>query len=1039
MSLADCPSNLKEAIDRILRVTGKDGQDQGGGGTQAITALTEQVKVLLDEVKNSASGTGVDIDKVTEVLGNSGTGNGLITSLAEGLQRFIGYKNGNNNHGHITVAGIAPSNMATHRLCDATIAFTIGMLEGFKRHRAINANGNLNKVNTVIIKLHEQYGKGTTGLAGLSSTVQSQLANSGNQWPGLDGFVTDFIESFKTNITNLSDSADNVATKVGAYLKGVFQKWSSDGGNGIEGKLKALVEAFNSYNIYNPEKGNNQINAVAGALNPQAGVVKPILTAGKNAFMDTLKRANYTRMDYEASTKIQWNSDTTDVKTCAKIFMGCLPLYYQALTYIYWGCHANGGGWRNLTLAGGDLKSYFDSQGLLPSYVDKSKRGAHVAASALKGFEEFQAAASSIKDSNSPYATFAQKLQENVGRNSNNLTSNCPLSALFYGASCYFRYQQITKTQSAVSAPKTIREMLYFLAALQFSSAYENINGHIDTLLTNQLDVADSSQKDPDNKLSADQLKEYLRASCAFSSSVLGLIQGPGASQKSEPWLYELFCNSAFHFKYPSSRSTLFITVSNYAYALQFQLIFLYSMCGNIGLKCGWQECTYGSEIKGSGNSLQSHICSGFKCRDPSQCNHKKGGGGTNCNHNNYNDTNGCGKSDETPSPLQAFITGALPSFGLSSSSTPNHMSDHPQGALCHVPMGFQANHLRSIGNGAAVYSVLKSICGNFSSPLRQLCEKLGCLTKRTPRSLGDLFGFTWHLKGQLYNTRSSDPATHNWVTKLANLTPFSSTVKEHINVLQTFVGSSQSHSSSHGTHDLKSLSNSKCNQQIQTCGPYLSPLTLSDGATFGKPAPYASTYLSWMVYLTDDLQSGFQELLEEFKNIDCKKSGCRKSSIGQTKCEQSHATGTHGTSDQSCKCYSVVHCGGVLPLLYRYGFTFGSTGDLFGEGTYATNTKRDCKAFAAQLQSVITGKPLQDLFESIDTFLFVFRYYFLGNLSGFWTIYTCLILYTFFFLLDTLHLRSHLKLTASHMVPPLSLLTSGHPVPVTKLTYVTQ
>ncbi|GIX64856.1 spectrin repeat superfamily protein, Extracellular matrix-binding protein, putative [Babesia caballi] len=349
--------------------------------------------------------------------------------------------------------------------------------------------------------------------------------------------------------------------------------------------------------------------------------------------------------------------------------------------------------------------------------------------------------------------------------------------------------------------------------------------------------------------------------------------------------------------------------------------------------------------------------------------------------------------------------------------------------------MGFEGTHLRQkTGNGARVYHVLKPICGSVSSPLRQPCEKLGCLTKRTPRSLGDLFGFTWHLKGQLFP--KSQSTTQNWLNDLVKHTPFSYAVDNKTKILQSFVGSSQTHSSSHGTHDLKSLSNSGCKAQGNTCGPYLSPLTISNGATLGKPPSYASTYLSWVVYLTDDLQSWFQEMLDEFKNIDCTKTGCRKAATGGKKCQQNHRPGTHGTSSSPCSCDSVVHCGGVLPLLYRYGFTFSSTGALFGET--GAPAKRNCDAFVKQLQSVITGNPLSSLLPTIDEFLFLFRYYFLYNLSSFWSIYVCIILYTYFFLLDTLHLRSNLRLPSSHTVPPIGLLTTGKQLPMTKLTYIT-
>ncbi|GIX62377.1 uncharacterized protein BcabD6B2_18120 [Babesia caballi] len=1030
--LTDCPSNLKEAIDWILRVTGKDGGGGDNGG--AITKLSEEVKKLLDEVKGADAGLGAEIDKVKNALGNGSSG--LIKSLADGLQQFIGYNGTNISSGPlITGGGILPANVAKHQVCNAVLNFVIRFLDGLCGIEQLKDDPHKPQVWEVIRKLRNCVGTGEvprgfgTLVDGIAKKVENHSGFSGQVGPSLKimfeklkGIVTtaSFEKGGGNNVEDLQEFLEQAFNGRGNNEQsGDFQKLCQNIANmfGDSSITNGSLSTDKHLELNSLNNAIGQVTTQANKLNPskfKTGLTKALAVGVQSAaiaFIAELQTKEYTSFYNGADNK-------------------------DALTYIYWGCHDKGGGWRHLTLATGAMRYYFDSHGLLPLYVDRNKRGAHIAHSALKGFQEFGTAASSPFT----YASFTTKLQENVGRNSNDLPSNCPLSALFYGASCYFRCQQITTAKLAIHAPKTIREMLYFLAALQFSSAYDELNNHIDTVLNQDLNVADSGLSTNGNTLSAERLKEYLRASCAFSSSVLGLIQGPSASQTdTDPWLYELFCNSAFQFKYPSSSSTLFNTLSSYAYALQFQLLFLYSMCANNVNKCGWQHCTYGKEINASGISvLQSHICPGLKCNGDSSCKHDgTTSNNRDCKHNNYSQSEGCGKSASTPSPLQAFLTGALPSFGLSSSSTPNHMSDHPQGALCHVPMGFQANHLRSIGNGAVVYSVLKPICGNFSSPIRQLCEKLGCLTKRTPRTLGDMFGFLWHLNGQLFpKTSQSDITTATWFNKLKDNLPFSYQLKNDSGEnLKKFVGSDHS---AHQTSpaDLTSLHSSGCDKRSENCGPYLSPLALSNGATFGKPPAYASTYLSWMVYLTDDLETGFQELLHEFKNIDCKASGCRGKAGSQQACT-SHAPGTHGTSNE-CKCDSVVHCGGVLPLLYRYGFTFSDMGALFGEGRNS-GTKRNCKAFATQLQSVITGKPLQDLFESIDSFLFVFRYYFLGNLSGFWIIYMWLILYTFFFLLDTLHLRSHLKLTSSHVVPPIGLLTSGKPLPVTKLTYIGQ
>ncbi|GIX61142.1 variant erythrocyte surface antigen-1 family protein [Babesia caballi] len=406
-------SNRKEAIDWILRVTGKDG---GGGGSNAIPKLSEKVTQLLRGVEVSDVGLGVDIDKVIQAL-NADSGTGLIVKLAEGLAKFIGYQAVNNTNGLITGAGIAPSNIATHRLCDAAIAFTIRMLEGCKKHLKYERfTSQLRAVNGVITALHGKYGTGTEGLKTVASSVKNEIGNDKLSGSNVHSFLKGLVSAFETNLQNISsDSAANVATKVEKFLKAVFKSnggngWNSSTADQVDHVLKTLVSTFKGQTPYNPSDRNfsGNIGKVQTALDVgNHPTVQPILTAGKKAFIDALKMPNYTRMDYNASNTIQWNSDTSQIQTCAKIFLGCLPLYYQALTYIYWGCHETGGGWNAMTLGSGALRFYFDSQGLLPLYVDKSKTGAHIAESALGGFQtEFSKGMTEVSSTPLTYASF---------------------------------------------------------------------------------------------------------------------------------------------------------------------------------------------------------------------------------------------------------------------------------------------------------------------------------------------------------------------------------------------------------------------------------------------------------------------------------------------------------------------------------------------------------------------------------------------------------------------------------------------------------
>ncbi|GIX61349.1 variant erythrocyte surface antigen-1, alpha subunit [Babesia caballi] len=259
------------------------------------------------------------------------------------------------------------------------------------------------------------------------------------------------------------------------------------------------------------------------------------------------------------------------------------------------------------------------SQGFLSPYVDTNKRGAQIASSAFSGFTEFGTAATSLSSSKSSYASFTKELQKNVTTNGNNLSSDCPLSALFYGASYYFRYQQITTAKSAGGTPKTIREMLYFLAALQFSPQYDAFDGYVTeyfkTLTGNKsgedfelkLQVADSGitskpgSTSSSDTLSAADLKSYLASTFVLPPSLLGWLQGHSASISDEPWLHSLFSNSQLNLSIPSSGPGIFGALSNYAYALQFQLHFLYQQCSNTyTVGCGWNQCTFGKDMNKS-------------------------------------------------------------------------------------------------------------------------------------------------------------------------------------------------------------------------------------------------------------------------------------------------------------------------------------------------------------------------------------------------------------------------------------------------------
>ncbi|GIX63231.1 variant erythrocyte surface antigen-1 family protein [Babesia caballi] len=1107
--ISDCPSNLKEAIDWILRVTGKDGQDTSQQGQQAIKALSTQVKELLEKVKGADTGLSAQMDKVIGALDNGSGNTGLIGKLADGHQQIIGYNgktfSGVNTTGQITGAGIAPSNMATHRLCDATIAFTIGVLEECKGKTDSQYRG---RIDGVIKTLHGKYGTGTKGLKEVATKVQSELkqVNGSN----VRGFVQQIGGAFHTYLNNLSkDSAQNVAQKVGEYLNSVLKgnsNWTKT--SGVDGKLQQLVTGDN--NTYDANKLGNKIGDVEKTIRTKVGgridYLTPVLQAGKRAFIWQLQKRNYESRYKGVSI------DNINASTHAKIFLSCLPLIFNNLSYFYWQCR-DGGQWQNQNLTGGSLSPFMEVNWFRNSYMNENMTGTIVVKNVMNArFPELQTAASATQHKS--YSDFLKSFRskgEQTWKGAPQISDTNYLSGLYILCSCYFQCQQIKSAEKTSRGPKTIREMLYFLAALQFSPQYDEfdryVTSHFKTLLGKQsedstadselkLQVADSGKTSQGtDTLSAADLKSHLASTFLLPPAFISVIQGPGDSK--DPWLHSLFSNSQFNLSIPSSGTGLFNALSNYAYALQFQLSFLYIQCRNTyTVECGWRDCRFGKDINnGVKTPVLSHICNGYECKDAT-CQHK--GSNTSCTHNKYDDTtNSCGQG--SPSPLQAFLTDQLRGFSRGHPSDPSSHLATCSGPMCHVPMGFSRALTKDPNaTGWYIYYLLDHFCSRPYSPLRQLCEKLGCLTKRTPMTLGDVFGFIWTLNYQLFNNAeilnklkealsSNHYSVQDFMEKLKQSVPTLKPSPENsglVKSLQTMApvipflyqlfrintddflpvtlfnlaqhchkwDSNQYKHESHlsgqpcpNPNDLWSLyqpvsaapigggttdSQSACRNA--QCGGYLSPLTHSAGATYAPV--HASVYLSWLAYLTDDFHEWFQNLLDEFQNIDCSKTGCSKPSASAC----NHYAGQHG-SDQSCSCDSVVHCGGVLPLLYRYGFTFHNAYSLKGGMHGSDQTKRSCQQFHDQLSAVLAhseNTPLFKLLTTIDDFLYLFRFYFVYNLFTFWIMYLCIVLYIYFLRVDLLHIRSHMHLPSSHSVAPIAPLTTGKAADLTKLKY---
>ncbi|GIX62594.1 variant erythrocyte surface antigen-1 family protein [Babesia caballi] len=1058
--LFDRPSNLKEAIDWILR--------------------------LLKEVEKSDTKIYKEIGKVIGALGN---GN-LITKLADGLQHFIGYDSQSNTNGLITGSGVAPSNIATHRLCDAAIAFTIGVLEGCRRY--YNKKGatksddtDVKKIDEVVENIYMCYGKGTAGLKDAAEVVRGLEGFKGKGFENIEK-IKEVLKAVSENfhqhlITGLQYSGYNVttatiATKIGVYLTAVLKAGGGTQATDVTQKLKKVMTEGTvvKNGTYNPMKsdgeGHCEVDEVQSVLDKALEAaksshepVKKALLSGTKSFMRELWKENY--LSYY-DTNAKWQG--ADHKKCAKIFLSCIPLIYHGMTHLSWRC-SNNNSWSPLQFngfggRGGTLNHFMVGTGYTEYNKLSSGAGGNVMAAVAKKLPEFHNVDSSTRNS---YTEYLKALQDKFNSALTPSTGAATLQdqtmpALLFAAQAYFQQVRLSQTGDP-NSPTTIREILYWMAGLPFSPGYGELEKHVGDLFPEGgLYVANSETKIRGDIITAADMKGYLLTSCLSIPGLLGVIQGSSGSND-DPWLHTLLTNGS-NFRYPSGPELIKL-LCDYMYALQFQLSFLYNQCrSGYDEGFGWRDCKYGSEANNNSNTpMTSFICH-------ADCESKHSTSNAKCEHVKH-DGSQCGQNG-SPSPLQAFLTDNLKGFSLPDVAKQiqypeGHMKDHPPGALCHMPMGFTTSTIKAGRNPVYhIYVVLEGICGGSASPLRQLYENLTCLTRRVPRSLSDWFGFYWYLVGTWDRGKGDSRLSVKQAiesTAEGVIGSYCGAMTHLIDVIHGLVRhchntqsggyniehkppDSSEPSTFGGQHtctspfDLWSVANGvhksrtqQCYSSNANCGGYLSPLTLTESSAFSPS--FAQTYLSWIVYLPDEFRVLLEGLREGFKKIVC--NDCVHTTT--QKCD-SHLAGQHGASASICRCPSVVQCVGVYGLLYEHGFRFTSAYSLNGENAGKKNeTKRSCDKLLTLLSNILSEHAfLRSLPEVMETFIFQIRFPFLATIVSLWCIFLIVLVNIFVFRLDLLHFRSHVRLPSSHTIPPVALLTSGKPIPVRKLTYIT-
>ncbi|EDO07873.2 variant erythrocyte surface antigen-1 beta subunit [Babesia bovis T2Bo] len=514
--------------------------------------------------------------------------------------------------------------------------------------------------------------------------------------------------------------------------------------------------------------------------------------------------------------------------------------------------------------------------------------------------------------------------------------------------------------------------------------------------------------------------------------------------------LHGMYANGLFGFQMDISPAQCLDQLRVYVYHCFYQLYFLRKQC-MVGVEngsvLGWNSCRYGSGVSGSGAKIW--ICE------------TKGSSGAGDHTKNCGLQSGAGST--SVSALQGFLCDAIGTMACNQTigvdlnsrkqSYPDieeHMNkivtpsgevkgphkEYPE--LCPVPMGWDKdNHFKDLTQGTHKQAELTTkppgqqqkypahCTGNTISHLLEyycdpekchgtlvvLLRLLACITPTVPRTLGDLFGFYYYIvyigarQSWNFTAKSVWSKLRDEVENVGlGMVKKGETL---VTALDKFSGTTAESNGTNGT-----LS---CLSGCSTGSPYLSPLS---GQQYGQLSPLmAGTYLSWLVYLIEKFEKGLEGLKEEFKKVDCRGDGCGRGKAGAVGCGESCKAGSHGMPCSGgggggvCQCTSVVSCTGVLPVLYKYGFGYGNVTELHDAGG---GEPKKCHDFLETLKGVLGGEQLDSakkgLHHEINQLIYTTRLPWIFVLTLAWLVAVLYLAFGAIWPLDWTHMRSHCR-----------------------------
>ncbi|CDR96084.1 hypothetical protein BBBOND_0212260 [Babesia bigemina] len=480
--------------------------------------------------------------------------------------------------------------------------------------------------------------------------------------------------------------------------------------------------------------------------------------------------------------------------------------------------------------------------------------------------------------------------------------------------------------------PRTVRDMLRWLVGIRNPKHLQVLEKCINEALGTVPGATTANSKlcVNNSKITTENVIDALKMASMFSCSVLSAIEPewrqrmPSSTANAEDTDQDQ----------GSDGCALLCRLRDYVYACHHQLTFVKSQCARDKLDGGWLTSQFGLDVG-------------------------------------------------EDSPIQAFLTDDW------NSKFETHLFNPCDVCLkCRIRMGFRKDIFSKTAKSGSYLSYILSASFSGDDPLLTLSAYLNCITRRTPRTTGELVSFFHHFGNELHqnNEDALSPLGAALSTSHDNCPNWDHLDGTDLDAARELRGSN---ASEHDHADTMSTLLG-CAIDDSQCVQLLWPITYRAYAIY-SPC-FAHSYLSWTVYLADILQESLERLRYDIKR------------------------------HEYSKCASIYHCRDACSYLYFHGFTPP-------RGMSLSLVK--CSDIVGKLEEVVSGGPVGKLLTCMDAFLYGIRRPFIFLGFTFWSVALILLSHTTLYRLDVLRVRSHfMPSRGSHVIDVKALLAHGTKMP---------